>query len=159
MPATPQKLAGIRIEPPPSLPTARAPIPAARPAAAPALLPPDVCSSDHGLRVMPVNGLSPIAFHPNSGVVVLPRSTAPCSRSLAVAGESSFQGPAVELSRDPLRVGHPFVRTTSLIVAGTPSTRPAGAPFLPPPSLFAPSPRPPPASPPPTPVSFLCTQR
>src|SRR5258708_31245594 len=82
---------------------------------------------------MPVNGLSPIAFHPNSGVVVLPRSTAPCSRSLAVAGESSFQGPAVELSRDPLRVGHPFVRTTSLIVAGTPSTRPAAAAFLPPP--------------------------
>src|SRR5258708_30148149 len=91
---------------------------------------------------MPVNGLSPIAFHPNSGVVVLPRSTAPCSRSLAVAGESSFQGPAVELSRDPLRVGHPFVRTTSLIVAGTPSTRPAGTPLLPPPSL----PRPPPTA-------------
>src|SRR4030088_2931437 len=126
MPATPQKLPGIRMEPPPSLPTARAPIPAARAAAAPALLPPEVCSNDQGFLVIPVSGLSPIAFHPNSGVVVLPSMTAPCSRRRAVAGESSLQGPSAEISRDPLRVGQPFVRTTSLMVAVTPSTSPIG---------------------------------
>ena len=45
----------------------------------------------HGLRVIPVSGLSPIAFQPNSGVVVLPSITAPASRNRAIAGASSDQ--------------------------------------------------------------------
>ncbi len=79
----------MRIEPAPSLPTWRGAMPAAQAAAAPALLPPGVRSRFHGLRVMPVSGQSPIAFQPNSGVVVLPRITAPASRSRATAGPSS----------------------------------------------------------------------
>ena len=81
----------MRIEPAPSLPTCKGPIPAAQAAAAPALLPPGVRERSQGLRVIPVNGLSPNAFQPNSGVVVLPIITAPASRNRAVAGASSDQ--------------------------------------------------------------------
>src|SRR6516162_2903036 len=69
----------MRIDPAPSLATCSGPIPAAQAAAAPALLPPGVRARPHGLRVIPVSGLSPSAFQPNSGVVVLPRMTAPAS--------------------------------------------------------------------------------
>ena len=50
------------------------------------------CEGSHGLRVTPVSGLSVTPFQPNSGVVVLPTSTAPCSRSRATAGASSSHG-------------------------------------------------------------------
>ena len=87
----PQNADGVRIDPAPSLPRCSGAIPAAAAAAAPALLPPEVRDRSHGLRVMPVSGLSPNAFQPNSGVVVLPRITAPASRSRATAGVSSDQ--------------------------------------------------------------------
>src|SRR5918996_1465962 len=86
MPKIPVKAEGMRIEPAPSLPTCKGAMPAAQAAAAPALLPPGVRTRFHGLQVLPVSGESPIAFQPNSGVVVLPRITAPASRSRATAG-------------------------------------------------------------------------
>src|SRR5881394_4495899 len=92
MPGIPQNVDGMRIEPAPSVPTASGPMPDATAAAAPPEEPPGVFFGFHGLRVMPVSGLSVTPFQPNSGVVVLPSSTAPCSRSLAVAGASSFHG-------------------------------------------------------------------
>jgi predicted protein tyrosine phosphatase len=66
-PKTPLKAAGIRIEPAPSLPRCSGAMPAAQAAAAPALLPPGVRARSQGLRVMPVKGLSPKAFQPQSG--------------------------------------------------------------------------------------------
>ena len=77
MPEMPVKAHGMRIEPPPSVPTASWPRPAATCADAPPLEPPGVRSRCHGLRVMPVSALSVTPFQPNSGVQVLPRSTAP----------------------------------------------------------------------------------
>jgi hypothetical protein len=79
----------MRIEPPPSVPIWSAPMPVAAATAAPPLEPPGVVCSFQGLRVMPVRGLSVTPFQPNSGVVVRPSSTAPCSRSRATAGASS----------------------------------------------------------------------
>src|SRR6202007_279541 len=76
-PKTPVKALGMRIEPAPPRRTCNAPSPAAQAAAAPALLPPGVRDRSQGLRVIPVSGLSPNAFQPNSGVVVLPRITGP----------------------------------------------------------------------------------
>jgi|ERR1700730_180295 hypothetical protein len=64
-------------------------MPAARAAAEPPLEPPGVRSGFQGFRVMPVRGESVTPFQPNSGVVVLPRIMAPCSRTLATAGASS----------------------------------------------------------------------
>ena len=49
----------MRTEPPPSLPTARGPTPAATAAPEPALEPPGVRSGFHGLRVAGNTGLWP----------------------------------------------------------------------------------------------------
>src|SRR3954469_150995 len=128
MPNRPVKPQGMRIEPPPSVPIASGPMPAATAAAAPPEEPPGVFAGFHGLRVMPVSGLSVTPFQPNSGVVVLPRSTAPCSRNLAVTGASSFHGPLGSTVFEPRRVGQPLVRMMSLIEVGTPSSSPFGCP-------------------------------
>jgi len=58
----PVKAAGMRIEPPPSVPTWSAPCPSAAATAAPPLLPPGVFPVSHGLRVTPVSGLSVTPF-------------------------------------------------------------------------------------------------
>ena len=92
-PTSPQKLDGVRIEPPVSVPILSGPSPDATAAPLPPLLPPVVRLVSHGLTVTPVSGLSVIPELPNSGVVTLPSRTAPDSRSRATAGSSSLQGP------------------------------------------------------------------
>src|SRR5665647_3175655 len=88
--------------------------------------PPGVTSGFHGLRVMPVSGLWQAPIQPCSGMQVLPRITAPCSRKRAVAGESASAGLA-SLVLEPRRVGRPLAQILSLIEAGTPSMAPSGA--------------------------------
>src|SRR5258708_29944436 len=83
MPERPVRQHGRRIEPPPSVPSANGVMPAATEAAAPALDPPAVLARFHGLRVMPVSGLSPTALQPNSLVVVLPMRIAPAALARA----------------------------------------------------------------------------
>ena len=78
----------MRIEPPASVPTASGQMPASTATALPPLLPPGVRSRFQGLRVMPVSGESVVGFQPNSGVVVLPKNTAPWARNRAVEGAS-----------------------------------------------------------------------
>src|SRR3954467_5465860 len=128
MPNRPVKLHGMRIEPPPSVPTASGPMPAATAAAAPPEDPPGVFAGFHGLRVIPVSGLSVTPFQPNSGVVVLPSSTAPFSRSRAVTGLSTSHGWPGSIALEPRSVGQPWVRNMSLIEVGTPSSQPIGLP-------------------------------
>src|SRR5438477_12557415 len=88
-PYTPQNDDGMRMEPAPSEPWWSGPRPAAAAAPAPALEPPEVIAVFHGLRVMPVSGLSPSAFQPNSGVLVLPVRIAPASRRRRTNGAST----------------------------------------------------------------------
>ncbi len=76
-PATLQKLAGLRSDPPRSVPSARQIIRAARAAAAPPLLPPALRVGSNGLRVAPKTRLTVCEPVPNSGVLVLPRLIAP----------------------------------------------------------------------------------
>src|SRR5690349_15861568 len=76
-PNNPVKPQGMRIEPPPSVPTVSGPMPEATAAAPPPEDPPGVIFGFHGLRVIPVNGPSVTPFQPNSGVVVLPSRMAP----------------------------------------------------------------------------------
>src|SRR5689334_9465748 len=102
------------------------PVAAAMPA--PPELPPGVSAGFHGFRATPRSGLSVTAFHPISGVDVLPRITAFASRNRAVTGASVSHGPDASSALDPRRVGMPRVRIKSLIVTGTPSSAPAGAP-------------------------------
>src|SRR6185503_11826840 len=130
MPNSPVKEQGMRIEPPPSVPTASGPMPAATAATAPPEEPPGVFARFHGLRVMPVSALSVTPFQPNSGVVVLLSSTAPCSRRRATTGASSFQGPFGSIVFEPRSVGQPFVSRMSFTDTGTPSSRPFGSPRI-----------------------------
>src|SRR5438045_2096243 len=70
-PKQPVKAAGMRTEPPPSVPRWIAPRPSTVAAAAPADEPPVVIRVSQGLRVKPVRGLSLVAFQPYSGMQVL----------------------------------------------------------------------------------------
>src|SRR5579863_8504911 len=82
-PTTEQKLAGLRSEPPKSLPSAIGSIPQASATAAPPLEPPQVFVRSQGFRVGPNIGLKVCEPAPNSGVLVLPIVMAParCVRS------------------------------------------------------------------------------
>ena len=83
------KLAGIRIDPPPSLPVATAHNPAASADAAPPLDPPGVRSMFQGLRQGPPNRFSVVPDWPNSGVLVLPSMIAPDFLTLSTTTESN----------------------------------------------------------------------
>src|SRR5262245_1156525 len=89
-PGTQQKAAGMRIDPPASVPSAMGTAPAATVAAEPALEPPELRSVFQGFRVMPVNGEMPVPFQPNSGVVVLPMMIVPASMRRCTIGAFSL---------------------------------------------------------------------
>src|SRR5229473_3767433 len=76
-PTTEQKLAGLRSDPPVSLPSASGSMPQARETAAPPLLPPQVFERSQGFFVAPKTGLNVWEPAPNSGVLVLPMVMAP----------------------------------------------------------------------------------
>src|SRR4029077_7472889 len=67
-PTTPQKLAGLRSEPPMSVPCASQAMPVARDTAAPPEEPDADREVSHGLRVAPKTSLKVLAPAPNSGV-------------------------------------------------------------------------------------------
>src|SRR4029079_14808298 len=105
MPGMPQNVDGMRIEPAPSVPTASGPMPDATAAAAPPDDPPGVSLGFQGLRVMPVSVLSVVPLMPNSGLFVLPISTAPASRRRAVAGASASHAWFALMGREPRKHG------------------------------------------------------
>ena len=96
-PTIPQYAAGMRIEPPVSVPSAKSQTPAATSAAEPLLDPPAVRLSSRGLKVIPYAALTlPAAY---SSRFVLHRSSAPAARSreTTVASRSAGGGtPTVE---------------------------------------------------------------
>ena len=73
-------LAGIRIEPPPSLACATGTMPEATAAPEPPLEPPVVRSVFQGLRLAPYASGSVVGRMPSSGVLVLPMTTKPAAR-------------------------------------------------------------------------------
>ena len=79
-PTSPQKEAGMRTEPPMSVPSAMLTQPEATAAPEPPEEPPGVRAGFQGLRVMPHSGLCVKPAKANSGVVVLPTTMAPASR-------------------------------------------------------------------------------
>ena len=76
-PTRPHSLAGMRIEPPPSLACATGTIPEATAAAEPPLDPPVERVTSHGLRLGPYAFGSVVGRIPSSGVFVLPIVTKP----------------------------------------------------------------------------------
>ncbi len=90
MPKRPEKAQGMRIEPAPSVPMWKEPMPSAAAAAAPPEEPPGVRARFQGLRVTPVSLLCVTPIQPNSGIVVWPTSTQPASLRLATGGASKL---------------------------------------------------------------------
>ncbi len=88
-PTTPQHEAGMRTDPPPSLPSASGPSPVATCAAAPPLEPPVVCSRFHGFRAGGQRPPSVVGLPPYSGVAVLPSKTPPARRSRTTISASA----------------------------------------------------------------------
>jgi hypothetical protein len=82
-PMMPHWLAGLRIEPPPSLACATGTIPEATAAAAPPLEPPLAYSGFHGLRHGPYASDSVVAQAPSSGTFERPTITSPARRNLS----------------------------------------------------------------------------
>src|ERR1700682_2985252 len=87
-PQIPEKCAGTRMEPPPSLPTPPAEHPEAIAAASPPLEPPAVRERSQGLLVLPVSALLVSYAMRNAGVLVLPMIMAPPAFSRATSGAS-----------------------------------------------------------------------
>src|SRR5437868_5795837 len=99
----------MRTDPPPSVPSASGPNPAATCAPAPPLLPPGVRLGFHGLRLGPKTRLSVVPRQPSSGVFVLPRITAPAALIRATTGASA-SGTKSAYSNEPRVVRTPLVR-------------------------------------------------
>src|SRR5579863_9844364 len=86
----PQKCAGTRTDPPPSLPTPPIEQPAAIAAASPPLDPPADRATSHGLLVFPLNKLSVSYAIRYSGVFVVPKIIAPAAFSRATSTASAL---------------------------------------------------------------------
>src|SRR5579871_6081050 len=85
-PVTPQNEAGMRIDPPVSVPVAIATIPAATAAPDPPLDPPGTRSVSQGFRTAPKCGLLDVIPYANSCRLVLPTRTDPASsRFIAIS--------------------------------------------------------------------------
>ena len=110
----------MRIEPPPSEPSAAEHRPAATAAPEPPLEPPGVRCRSHGLRVMPKVGDSVNGTIIISGTCVLPRITAPALRRRRTTSESARAGSST--AHEPLAVTCPAMSVSSLIASGMPSS-------------------------------------
>ena len=128
MPVMPQNAAGMRTEPPVSVPSAPRKSPAATPAPLPEEDPPGHVSGFQGLRGTG-NGFDasgmPIA---NSIVEVLPMITAPAARSRATTGASCPSPHAGSRTIDWAVVGASFVAMMSFTPIGMPWRGPRSMP-------------------------------
>ena len=87
-PETPQNAAGMRTEPPVSVPSARAAAPVASATPEPPLEPPGTRSRSHGLRQVGKCGLVEVIPQANSCVSALPITIAPASFARRTASAS-----------------------------------------------------------------------
>src|SRR5262245_48112456 len=125
----PQQAAGLRIEPPVSVPVAPGHRNAATAAPDPPLEPPGERSSAHGLRVGPYHGLLVVEPAANSCVLHLPIGTAPASLSRWTTSASSV-GTLSRKNDDPCVVRTPAVSKMSFNPTGTPWSGPRQRPDL-----------------------------
>src|SRR6185436_9224517 len=126
-PTTFVNAAGLRSEPPVSLPSAIGTMPHRKAAAAPPLLPPTVFFVLYGFSVAPNTGLNVFEPAPNSGVLVLPSVIAPAAR-MRVTIRSSAVGTLSRYIGEPNVVRMPAVFTRSLCATGSPCSAPSVSP-------------------------------
>src|SRR5215813_8395783 len=114
----PQYAAGIRTDPPVSVPSARSHTPAATSAADPPDEPPEVREGSRGLRVSPTSGWANPAAYSRHWVVA--KTSAPAARSRATTAASRVAGSAL-LAGLPHRVGTPATSMMSLTATRRPA--------------------------------------
>src|SRR6476620_8477294 len=118
-PTTLQKDAGMRSEPPMSLPSPMLWIREATTAATPPLLPPALSVGAYGLVVVPRRSLNVCDPAPNSGTLDLPVVTTPAAFNRATI-RSSASGMKSLNASEPWVVRIPAVLLVSLCVMGRP---------------------------------------
>src|SRR5208283_4265814 len=119
-PVTPQRIDGLTMLPPVSLPMAKPTSPAAVADPGPALEPDDPSSNSHGFIVCPPNQIS---FSASAPRLSLAMSTAPASFNRLTTAASSF-GIRFRYGSAPYVVGMPLVSSKSLPPQGIPCSGP-----------------------------------
>ena len=119
----PQQCAGLRSEPPMSLPRPIGLMPDAIAAASPPLDPPAVTSGFHGLRVRPCSCEWVWTRRPKSGRFVRANGIAPAARMRSTVG-ASIGATASARASTPCVVGVPATSMFSFTLHGTPCSRP-----------------------------------
>ena len=141
-PTRPQHAAGMRSEPPPSLPCANGTMPAATAAALPPDEPPGVRVGSHGFRVRSVTGRIP-----HSGIDVVPTTIAPAARSRRTTlwscpARTSRMSEEPQVRRSPVTARLAFTATgTPASGRGSPAVTSAAAARAPAPSTSTNAPR------------------
>src|SRR3984885_15327650 len=114
-PQIPQQAAGIRIDPPVSVPYATSASPVATATADPLDDPPGASEGSSGFSGVPNHGLIPVTPSASSCRLVLPTTRAPAARRPARQAASAPAGMAVSArTRDPAVVGMPAMSMRSL---------------------------------------------
>ncbi len=113
IPTMPQNCAGIRLEPPSSVPSAAKAMPHATETAEPALEPPGVRVpvGSCGLRTCPESELVPLPRYAKSSATVLPSTTAPAARirATSIASRATGRGNSRAHSALDAVVVRPFI--------------------------------------------------
>jgi hypothetical protein len=102
----PVSAAGIRTEPPVSVPSPAGAAPQAIAAAVPPLLPPANLAGSAGLRTGPYEPFALVAPNASSCMLVLPSTIAPAARSRVIAAASS-SGMKLASTSEPAVLGNP----------------------------------------------------
>ena len=118
-PTTPHNEAGMRIEPPVSVPSAPSAMPVATAIADPLDDPPGMRVESQGLRAVPKCGLSPVTPRAISCVFVLPMMDAPACLSFSMTN-ASVSGMLSAKNFDPIVVRSPAVSYKSFTAMGIP---------------------------------------
>ena len=127
IPATPQKVAGMRTDPPVSLATAAGTMPEATAAADPPLEPPGTRPVFHGLRGLGRVACCEVIPQPNSWERVTPTITAPAARSRRTSSASTSDTRPARTS-EPWSPVAPATSNSSLTPTGTPCSGPRETP-------------------------------
>src|SRR3954471_16795880 len=120
-PVIPQQAAGIRTEPPVSVPRATSASPVATATAEPLDEPPGIRRGSSGFGGVPSHGVIPLADQHNSVRLVLPTIRAPARRAAATTGASRSAGTACSaIAWQPAVVSRPSMSMQSLTASRGP---------------------------------------
>ena len=127
MEVMPQHVAGLRSDPPMSLPNPSGDMPLASAEPSPPLEPPAVRPGCHGLCVTPCSDDSVVMRSPRSGRLVRPIGMAPAARARCTSGASEVETASARKATACV-VGVPARSMFSFTVTGTPCSAPNESP-------------------------------